>query len=145
MLGVVDMAARRPCLRLACRPVMRKCSKMEPNWSLSTSMSRTVPTDWHRCRQTELELGQLPETFTVSTPSGGEHRYFSVPKGTALKNSVIRLGPGVDVRANGGYVVAPGSELIGKGRYEITRHLPIAALPEDWIAPPSGSAQERAQ
>ena len=84
-------------------------------------------------QKVELELGLLPETFAVSTPSGGQHLYFSVPNGMALKNSASKMGAGIDVRANRGYVLAPGSVLDGKGRYEIIRHLPIAALPEAWI------------
>ena len=94
-------------------------------------------------KEAELELGRLPDTFTVATPSGGEHRYFSVPKGTGLKNSASELGPGVDVRANGGYVVAPGSELVGKGWYKTTRHLRSQPCLRDGL-PGFGNVRTRA-
>lgn len=51
----------------------------------------------------------------VRTPSGGAHAIFSHCPG--LKNSVGKIAPGLDVRNDGGYIVAPGSFKDGK-RYE---------------------------
>ncbi|MET9376254.1 bifunctional DNA primase/polymerase [Streptomyces sp. NPDC002992] len=51
----------------------------------------------------------LPSTVTVLTPSGGLHLYYSAPTGTAVPNSASRLGPGIDIRGAGGYLVGPGS------------------------------------
>lgn len=57
----------------------------------------------------------LPPCPTVETPSGGRHLYFRMTPG--LKNVVgvtgagRGLGPGVDFRAKGGFVVAPPSAL----------------------------------
>lgn len=48
-------------------------------------------------------------TTTVFTPSGGAHLWMTVPEGVTVPNSVGRLGPGLDVRGTGGYVVGPGS------------------------------------
>ncbi|MFE2466247.1 bifunctional DNA primase/polymerase [Streptomyces mirabilis] len=48
-------------------------------------------------------------TTTVFTPSGGAHVWMTVPEGVTVPNSVGRLGPGLDVRGTGGYVVGPGS------------------------------------
>lgn len=45
----------------------------------------------------------LPETFTVATPGGGWHFYFTGHG----PSSVGKLLPGVDTRGVGGYVVAP--------------------------------------
>lgn len=59
------------------------------------------------------EAGQIPplDTFTVTTPSGGTHLYFTAPDGVELRNTQGErgngLGWGIDIRANGGYVVAP--------------------------------------
>lgn len=44
----------------------------------------------------------------VATGGGGVHLYFLMPIGWACGNKTD-LWPGVDVRANSGYVVAPGS------------------------------------
>jgi hypothetical protein len=47
----------------------------------------------------------LPATYTVRTQSGGLHLYYRVED--VVPNSAGRLGEAVDVRGDGGYVVAP--------------------------------------
>lgn len=56
----------------------------------------------------EVKLG-LPRSPTANTPQGGFHAYYEAPPGVTIRNSAGKLGPGVDVRADGGYVVAPPS------------------------------------
>ncbi|MCX5338106.1 bifunctional DNA primase/polymerase [Streptomyces sp. NBC_00140] len=51
----------------------------------------------------------IPQTTTICTPSGGFHLWLTVPEDVTVPNSVGRLGPGIDVRGTGGYVVGPGS------------------------------------
>lgn len=82
----------------------------------------------------ELADGRpIPRTFTVGTPSGGRHLYFRPPvDGPTPRNTVRRLGPLIDTRGVGGYVVAPGSR-IGGIPYRILEDAPIAELPE-WIS-----------
>jgi P4 family phage/plasmid primase-like protien len=70
-----------------------------------------------------------PDTFTVSTWSGGLHLYFRMPE-HALKNSASKLGPGIDTRGNG-YVIAPPSVIDGK-TYEVVKAVGIKPLPQ-WI------------
>lgn len=70
--------------------------------------------------------GQLPETFTVSTPSGGLHLYF---KGDMKRHP--NTWPGVDVLGGSGYVVGPGSTT-DKGTYQVVSDRPVAWLP-DWL------------
>jgi hypothetical protein len=55
----------------------------------------------------EAEHGRLPATVEALTPSGGRHLYFAAPPGAEVRNSAGKLGPGLDVRGEGGYVVAP--------------------------------------
>lgn len=57
----------------------------------------------------------LPQTRTVKTPCGGSHYYFIHQDG--LVNSVSRIGPGVDVRSDGGYVIVPPSRLLDGRQY----------------------------
>jgi Bifunctional DNA primase/polymerase, N-terminal/Primase C terminal 1 (PriCT-1) len=57
--------------------------------------------------QIEHEHGPLPRTAEVATGGGGRHLYFGHPGGT-LHNRV-GLRPGLDVRGDGGCVVAPPS------------------------------------
>ncbi|HEV2575119.1 MAG TPA: bifunctional DNA primase/polymerase [Beijerinckiaceae bacterium] len=45
----------------------------------------------------------------VRTPSGGSHFYFPLKQGDIIKNSASKLGPGIDVRGDGGFVVLPPS------------------------------------
>lgn len=74
----------------------------------------------------------VPTTYRVRTARGGEHLYFTAPAGMRLKCSANRLGPHIDTRAWGGYVVAPGSTIPG-GAYEVAHDAPVAELP-GWIA-----------
>jgi hypothetical protein len=53
----------------------------------------------------------VPDTYAVATASGGRHLYFTAPDGVGLRNSAGHLGPMIDVRGQGGYVVAAGSRL----------------------------------
>ncbi len=55
---------------------------------------------------TSIDAKPIPATPTVQTGKG-RHYYFAHPGGT-IPNAV-RIMPGVDVRADGGYVVAPPS------------------------------------
>ena len=56
----------------------------------------------------EAEHGPLPDTVEVLTGSGGRHLYFAWPDGVEIRNDQAgRLGPGLDVRGEGGQVLAP--------------------------------------
>jgi len=59
-------------------------------------------------RSLERENGALPQTVEVITGGGGRHLYFSMPS-TAIANSVGKIAPHIDVRGDGGYVLAPPS------------------------------------
>ncbi|MFT2018142.1 bifunctional DNA primase/polymerase [Streptomyces sp. 796.1] len=73
----------------------------------------------------------VPRTYRVRTASGGWHLYFTAPPGTRLNNTAGRLGPLIDTRAWGGYVVAVGSTA-PHGIYELADSVPVAPLP-DWL------------
>lgn len=63
------------------------------------------------------DLLDLPPTRRTRTPSGGEHHFYRLPDGhPGVPNGVDVLGPGLDVRSAGGYVVAPGS-VVDAGAY----------------------------
>ena len=61
--------------------------------------------------------GRLPDTITAKTGGGGWHFFFQHPEGL-VRNSTGRLGPGLDVKGDGGYVVAPPSQHASGGRYD---------------------------
>lgn len=68
-------------------------------------------------------------TRTHRTPSGGIHLIFRYPDGVDhIGNSVGRLAPGIDVRADGGYIVAPTSVIEGTS-YTVDDASDISELP----------------
>ncbi|WP_326918482.1 bifunctional DNA primase/polymerase [Actinophytocola sp.] len=75
------------------------------------------------------------DTFTVRTPSGGTHLYYTVPPGIQLRNTGGGRGRGlgwkVDTRALGGHVVAAGSVVDGRP-YEIEHDRQPQPLPQ-WL------------
>jgi Bifunctional DNA primase/polymerase, N-terminal/Primase C terminal 1 (PriCT-1) len=77
----------------------------------------------------------LPPTLEVATgrASGvGRHRYFRVPKGTKVKSR--DLAEGLELKADGCYVVAPPSVHPSGARYRwVPGHSEIAPLPDDLI------------
>lgn len=83
-------------------------------------------------------LGDLPDTVEVITGSGGRHIYLSVPEGVSVRCSAGQLGPGLDVRGDGGYVVAPPSLHQSGQRYawEASSHpdeVAVAPMPHGWL------------
>ena len=89
-----------------------------------------------------LELEQpLPPTWRVLTGGGGDHVIFKCPQGVTIKSTEARqrplLGPGIDVRAQGGYIVAPPSRHISGRSYvwSVDHHpadVPMADAPP-WL------------
>ncbi|WP_214405749.1 bifunctional DNA primase/polymerase [Pseudonocardia lacus] len=69
-------------------------------------------------------------TFTVATPRG-EHLYFRLPQDVRVSSTVGRLGPHVDTRAAGGYVVGPGS-VLANGRYRVVASVDPLPVP-GWL------------
>lgn len=79
--------------------------------------------------QVVRELG-VADTFTVRTARGW-HLYFQHP-GELVRNSCGSIARGVDVRGDGGYVVAPGSRHASGALYTVVNDVPLASCP-DWL------------
>jgi hypothetical protein len=75
---------------------------------------------------------ELPLTATVRTGGGGVHHYLRCPgeAGAEIRNSAGKLGPGLDIRGEGGYVIVPPS--VTEGPYEVLHKRPPAETP-DWL------------
>lgn len=58
--------------------------------------------------QLTAQYGPLPETLASSTPRGGSHFYFRWNR-VNIRNSASKVGPGLDVRGDGGYSIVPPS------------------------------------
>jgi hypothetical protein len=81
-------------------------------------------------RELEAKYGPLPATLTAISPSGSKHYYFKHP-GYKISNSVSKLGPGIDVRGDGGMVIVPPSRT-KTGQYGWLNHCEVAEAPE-WL------------
>lgn len=75
--------------------------------------------------------GALPATYTVRTGSGGTHYYFLVPDFDVTNSPGSLRGTGIDVRGEGGQVVAPPSRT-NVGTYALELDAPLAAAPA-WL------------
>lgn len=84
-------------------------------------------------------LHGVPETLSVDTPSGGLHLYYVVDK--AMRQGVDVLGDGLDVRSNGGYVVAAGS-MTSAGVYKWRDRRPMSGAPS-WMIEAIGEPAAR--
>lgn len=79
----------------------------------------------------EAQYGALPQTRIHRTGSGGKHFLFRLPADFEITNSRGRLPRGIDVRGNGGFIVAPGS-VTGVGTYRTEVAAAIVPAP-DWL------------
>jgi|DEB0MinimDraft_10_1074344.scaffolds.fasta_scaffold08980_5 hypothetical protein len=55
--------------------------------------------------------------LVATTPRGGYHYYYRIPAGHSFRSGPLPGYPGIDVKSDGGYVVAPPSEVGGR-RYQ---------------------------
>jgi hypothetical protein len=72
------------------------------------------------------------ETLTFKTGSGGFHFIFQYPASQVLRNSAGEVGPGVDTRGEGGYIVLPPSIHASGNLYQVLRAVPVIPAPE-WL------------
>jgi hypothetical protein len=91
----------------------------------------------------EREHGEFPPTWRSLTGGGGEHVIFACPDGVEINSYAAAnienppLGPGIDIRARGGYIVAPPSLHISGRQYvwsvdDHPKDVPLAIAP-DWL------------
>lgn len=86
----------------------------------------------------------LPETPMVHTASGGWHVYFAKPD-RELKCSASLIGPGLDVRSDGGYVIvpSPGNGYVWDPTLNF-KTVPLATSP-NWLWPHRPSRPQRSE
>lgn len=93
--------------------------------------------DWIRLNE------DLPATRRAGTPSGGEHWFYRLPHDhSGVPNSVSVLGPGLDIRSTGGYVVAPGSEVAAGAYAWVDATVPLVLAPA-WLVERLGTPKVR--
>lgn len=79
----------------------------------------------------ENKYGSLPETLTSKTGGGGRHYLFKTNNSSKISCNIGKLGPGIDVRGNGGYIAAPPS-IHPNGTYYAWEEKEIAEAPQ-WL------------
>ncbi len=109
--------------------------KQACNWGIETRKSKLIVMDVDTrdgkvgddtLRKLELLNGDLPETLTVQTASGGKHYYFNAPPEMLTRKSAA-FGKDVDAP---NYVVAFGCTIKGgSAKYVIIKDAPIADAP----------------
>jgi hypothetical protein len=84
-------------------------------------------------RVLQEQYSPLPETWEVLTGrEGGRHLYFTKPPRIAMRSRSI--APGLDIKAEGGGVVGPGSLHISGRRYRVKNpNVKMQELPEDLV------------
>jgi putative DNA primase/helicase len=93
--------------------------------------------------EAELQKHGHPATPMVRTASGGLHLYFRHPKHEVRTG--IRVAPGLDVKASGGYVVAPPSVGANGRPYEwiVSTEEAELADPPEWLMRLLGPRQRK--
>ncbi len=86
-----------------------------------------------------------PPTVIVRTGGGGFHYYFKYPSGARIKTAAGEIAAGIDVRGEGGYVVAPPSTHLSGNKYEWATapdDAELADLPE-WVIKNQQNTQKK--
>jgi hypothetical protein len=120
----------------------------EANLGVSTEKLVVVDTDPRHggdesLRKLEAEHGELPLSWRTITGGNGTHDIYKAPDGVEIYNVKAEgmtdppLGPGIDVRAKGGYIVAVPSRHMSGGVYawSVDHHpanVSLAPAP-DWL------------
>jgi len=115
---------------------IRQWWQMNPRWNIGIATGSVsgglVVLDFDE-RHGGLDARQaltLPDTMMAVTGNGEHHYFYS---DTPIRNSAHKLAPGVDVRGEGGYVVAPPSLHHSGRKYEFVDGVPVAQLPDDIV------------
>jgi hypothetical protein len=80
-------------------------------------------------KELEDHYERLPLTACVKTPRGGEHFYFRHPGRGEVRNTTGFPLSSLDIRGDGGYVLAPPSVGPTGRRYEVDESAQVADLP----------------
>jgi len=101
-------------------------------WCLDVDTSEHGANGFASFANLEIQYGKLPDTLQAISPPGSIHYYFKYPSDIEIRNSTSVIGAGIDVRGDGGMVLAPPSIKPGKGAYKWHKAAKIAFAP-DWL------------
>lgn len=138
----VDAASKRPMIKAWDRLATAREQGDWPAYGIPTGAVNGIvvlDVDPRNGGTTSFELlrmtYKLPGTYTVSTGGGGYHYYYGLPiadlRGRKLKSYGYE---GIDLQANGQYIIGPGSLHPSGNKYVIVSDEPIAELPSEFVA-----------
>lgn len=135
-LAVFPLGGKQPVTENGCKAATTDKNKIEEWWSKHPYANIGIATgsasgglvvidldedeekDKHGyevLKEWQQEHGELPETWTSITGRGGYHLFY---KDSAINKNKVGLYDGVDIRGEGGYIVAPPSIHPNGRRYE---------------------------
>lgn len=95
--------------------IIKQWWRREPNYNVAIAtgaisgvFTLDIDNAEHELAKLERDHGELPPTVETIT-ARGRHLYFKMPTGAPVRNSASKLAPGIDVRGDGGYTIAPPS------------------------------------
>lgn len=104
-----------------------------------------VPEGYYNLKTLQARYGELPPTRTSRTVNGGLHYFYQYPTDGNEYRGLVGLEQliGIDIRAQGNYVVLPPSRLYGRKFYQWAQpERPIQRAPE-WLLTLLRKAEEQ--
>lgn len=104
-------------------------------WALDIDMPKGVTdgSGYDSLQELIASHGDLPSTWTQKTPSGGTHYIFRYPTdGMIIRNSAGKVGPKIDVRGDGGYIIVAPSVNHDGHSYQTINGSPAVPAPA-WL------------
>ena len=74
----------------------------------------------------------MPDTMSWQTGGGGRQSVLLAPEGVEIRNSASKIAPDIDIKAPGGYGIAPPS-VSGKGEYRMLSDISPDVQPPAWL------------
>jgi hypothetical protein len=105
--------------------------QLPPEWATVPGIHEGADVFAELAERAGANLAEAYETLIVETPTRGTHLYYQAPDGVELHNTARTIGPLLDTRARGGYVVGPGS-VTTAGTYRAVHVVRPAPVP-GWI------------
>ena len=78
-------------------------------------------------------IHRWPTQMVSRTGSGGYHLFYSYPQGVGRISNRVRIFEGMDLRADGGFIVLPPTLHASGGRYEWVKRGPMGAFPRELL------------
>lgn len=138
--------------RLALESEVREWWSVNPHYNIGIITGRisditVVDFDKKNGGLDTLKTLSMPPTLIVQTGGGGWHYYYRYVQGSVNRANIL---PGVDIRSDGGLVVAPPSIHPSGAKYEAVfefnreqiSDFPISAIPLDTCSAPKLSADQ---